>query len=228
VAGLAQRIVGESENVYFHGDQIGSTRMLTDDAGLPARRVVYTAFGEPVYADPGNDAPTRYLYAGAWGYENLNDAAFPFLHVGERWYDPASGRFLQRDPIGLAGGMNLYVYVDGNPVFFIDPQGLAWYNPFDNPWIARRTIEFTNGLGYLSGINFDDPAQVQRASQTAAAVSIGAASAAGGCMLLNYAPWLGAVAVHQAHAGGPHQYRHVQIMIRTGTHTTKHIRLPLD
>ena len=41
-----------------------------------------------------------------------------------RYYDPKSGRFTQEDPIGLAGGLNLYGYADGDPVSFSDPFGL--------------------------------------------------------------------------------------------------------
>ncbi len=40
------------------------------------------------------------------------------------WYDPQTGRFLTQDPIGLAGGVNLYAYAGNNPISFSDPFGL--------------------------------------------------------------------------------------------------------
>jgi RHS repeat-associated protein len=40
-----------------------------------------------------------------------------------RYYDPQTGRFTQEDPIGLAGGLNLYGYAGGDPVNYADPSG---------------------------------------------------------------------------------------------------------
>ncbi|MBK8245985.1 MAG: hypothetical protein IPK85_01065 [Gemmatimonadetes bacterium] len=47
------------------------------------------------------------------------------IYQRNRLYDPKSGRFTQEDPIGLAGGLNLYGYAGGDPVNFSDPFGLC-------------------------------------------------------------------------------------------------------
>ena len=58
-------------------------------------------------------------------------------------------------------------------------------------------------------------------------VSTVAAFAAGGAMIAGADPWLGDIAYHSAHATGPHQYAHIQIMIRIGESITSHLRIPL-
>lgn len=47
------------------------------------------------------------------------------MYMRNRYYDPASGRFTQEDPIGLAGGLNVYGFAGGDPVNFSDPYGLS-------------------------------------------------------------------------------------------------------
>ena len=65
------------------------------------------------------------LYAGYWYDPHLG-----LYHVRHRVYDPARGRWMQRDPIGYLGGPNLYAYVSGEPMGAVDPMGLwpEWYD----------------------------------------------------------------------------------------------------
>ncbi len=53
----------------------------------------------------------------------------PIYLTLNRAYDPFSGRWLSRDPVGAAGGINLYAYVDGDPINFVDPFGLDLTSP---------------------------------------------------------------------------------------------------
>jgi RHS repeat-associated protein len=54
-----------------------------------------------------------------------NQDASGLMYRRNRFYDPKSGRFTQEDPIGLAGGVNLYGFAAGDPVSYDDPYGLA-------------------------------------------------------------------------------------------------------
>ena len=107
---------------FYHTDMIGTTRMMSDSVGFPISSLsaVYTAFGERV-----TGSANRYGYGGAWGYQTDDTGDFPFQHVGAKYYDPSIGRFLQRDPIGIGGGRNVYAYVRNEPTGLIDPSGLT-------------------------------------------------------------------------------------------------------
>ena len=149
---------GDALRVH-HGDQIGTSRFMTGASAQTLRRAVYTAFGELVLADDGHGQPpavSRYDYAGAWGYETgLDDAGepdlppLPFVHVGERWYDPSTGRFLQRDPIGIAGGLNVFAYVMSEPVTSIDASGLVSSLMRPDGVVAFLQTELTLGGGTI-------------------------------------------------------------------------------
>ncbi len=137
--GLAQR-TGEGEVKYFHTDHLGTTQAMTDASQTPEPRIVYTAFGEVISTSTPPDS--RYQYAGKHGYESFD--TLPFIHVGARWYDPASGRFLQRDPFGIRGGPNVYAYAKLRPTSYIDPFGFEpELNPkFDQKWDEPNVLRF--------------------------------------------------------------------------------------
>ena len=124
----AQQTVSTSATEYLHGDLIRSTMLTTGQGGTAVSAVSYTAFGEVI----GSAPETRYQYGGGWGYESdllvlegaPGTAPIMLQHVGHRWYDPSIGRFIQRDPLGIFGGLNVYRYVGANPLATVDPTGL--------------------------------------------------------------------------------------------------------
>jgi RHS repeat-associated protein len=110
--------------IYYGVDQLGSVRRAfasTSDAPAYA----YDAYGNPLQST----APlTDFGYAGLMNNPDsgLNLATF-------REYDPVSGRWLSRDPIGEAGGINVYAYVGGNPISYADVSGEQRGLPFTGP-----------------------------------------------------------------------------------------------
>lgn len=103
----------------YISDAQGSIIALSDSAGQIVQRYEYDAYGKTISVqDPAFVQPYGYT-----GRERDDESGLYYYRA--RYYDPAVGRFLQSDPIGLAGGINTYAYVGGNPVSFGDPFGLA-------------------------------------------------------------------------------------------------------
>jgi RHS repeat-associated protein len=175
------------------------------------------------------------------------DESVGMLYFGFRLYDPTSGKHLTPDPIGLQGGVNLYSFCFDNPVMVTDPLGLcvSWsgfWMGFGNS-LGRQ---YGSLVGFYSDIlsgdwenlyswHADSPLGqadeaggfTRVATYSAVTVSTAAVIGAVGANAAGFNPWLGKVAVHGPHAGGPHQFRHLQIMLRSGKHLTKHWRIPL-
>jgi RHS repeat-associated protein len=107
---------------FFHQDKAGNTMALTDGTGAVAAAYAYTPFGEIVNQTGSITNPLTYV--GAYG---VMDEGKGLYFMKSRYYDAVTGRFLQKDPIGLAGGpTNLYAYVGNNPVIRVDPEGNDW------------------------------------------------------------------------------------------------------
>jgi RHS repeat-associated protein len=104
---------------YVATDQVGSPRVVSDASGTVIKTMTYDSYGKPL-SDSNPSFGLAVGYAGG-----LADAATGLVHFGFRDYDPGSGTWTSRDPALFGGGsLNLYGYVNGNPVSHADPTGL--------------------------------------------------------------------------------------------------------
>lgn len=113
---------------HAHQDVMGNTIALTD-ASLE-RSYGYNAWGSLISGSDGLPfgGADRARWKGAlWLGPELD-----VYYMRSRWYEPKTGRFLSEDPLGLAAGINPYVYAADDPVNRADPSGLwpCWLNPF--------------------------------------------------------------------------------------------------
>jgi len=113
----------KKEMAFYQCDHLGTPQELTDHAGSIAWSAQYKAWGEAreAISEAGRRAGFRnpIRFQGQYFDEETG------LHYNRyRYYDPASGRFVSRDPIRLIGGLNLHQYAP-NPVEWMDPVGLA-------------------------------------------------------------------------------------------------------
>ena len=109
---------------YYHFDELGSTRLLTDGGGNVTDRYAYDAYGSLLSHDRFEGSVNQpYQYVGQLGYyTHWMEPDFELLQLGVRFYDPEFGRFTQRDPI--RDGLTFYDYAT-NPLLWVDPNGMV-------------------------------------------------------------------------------------------------------
>ncbi|HBL13233.1 MAG TPA: hypothetical protein DD379_17910, partial [Cyanobacteria bacterium UBA11162] len=116
--GLVSRVDGTNSATYYDFDALGSTVGLTGTNGNYLNRYSYLPFGEDLTKVEAVDNPFEYV--GQWGVMDEGNG-LDFMRA--RYYTPGEGRFLNTDPIGINGGLNLYGYVQNSPIDFIDIAG---------------------------------------------------------------------------------------------------------
>jgi len=120
----------------------------------------YSPYGEATTLGPDEGNPLQYT-----GRENDGTGLY---YYRARYYDPVLKRFISEDPIGIAGGINPYTYVDDNPLTSGDPLGLQGAqpaipsiirppsNPFSDP-VRDQREQSDNMRRCLTGQCFGEP-----------------------------------------------------------------------
>jgi RHS repeat-associated protein len=122
---------------YIYTDHLNTPREIRNHNNQQ-RWTWYPETAEAFGANPPNDNPSA---LGAFAFNlrfpgQLYDPTTQLSYNYYRDYNPRTGRYPTSDPIGLAGGINTYAYVDNDPIHFTDPYGLC-----------KRAPCFWDGMG---------------------------------------------------------------------------------
>jgi RHS repeat-associated protein len=146
---------------YADQDWLGSTRYLSDGQngnGFPSM-LRFDAFGNRS-ATGGTDAydSTDLQFAGGLGYQtefaSATEPGVGLQYLDQRHYDPAVGRFISQDPLGLSD----YGYAGNDPVNAVDPSGLYSFNEWKSDFLRGSVVvhdwayEHRYGLGLTAGV----------------------------------------------------------------------------
>jgi RHS repeat-associated protein len=111
----------------FLTDALGSVIALAKEDQSIATRYAYSPYGQSQASGAQEGNASQYT-------ARENDATGLYYYRA-RYYDAVLKRFVSEDPIGLAGGINVYGYVDGDPINLTDPLGLqGGTNPTSPPF----------------------------------------------------------------------------------------------
>jgi RHS repeat-associated protein len=105
---------------YLHTDHLGTPILATDKGGNTSWKARAESFGK-VVSESGTTLQLNLRFPGQY-HDRETGTHYNYY----RDYNPITGRYLQSDPIGLDGGLNLYLYAKGNPGRFVDFLGLTW------------------------------------------------------------------------------------------------------
>ncbi len=133
-------------------DRQGNIALLLDLQGNPIQTYTYDAFGNESTMDP----------ISPWRFSSKRfDPETGLIYFGRRYYDPALGKWLTQDPLGLNAGPNLYAYVLNNPLNSFDEYGL--YVEFER---ERAEIHYTATHGILGAKEYDIRSRDTREGRT--------------------------------------------------------------
>jgi len=138
---FGQGVIVSGTSYYYVKDRLGSVTQLVTGTGTVASQFTYDPYGNRTTVS--GTALSDIGYAGYF-YHAVSALDFTMY----RAYDPSHARWLNRDPIGEAGGVNLYGYALGNPVNNIDPLGTISLGGVTT--IAVGAAAFVGGLAVVA------------------------------------------------------------------------------
>ena len=131
---VSAQLPGQTSPTFYLTDAKGSVGGLADGAGNGIGVYTYDAFGATRSSPVG--ISNQFQFAGEWV-----DAVTGNLYLRARTYEPSTGRFIQRDPLGNSASTNVYAYVANDPINHVDFSGLVEGPPPYTDPNEKQTVE---------------------------------------------------------------------------------------
>lgn len=108
---------------YYENDHLGTPIQAINKAGNIVWAAQYDAFGEAKIVTPKATTEKPTITSNVRLPGQYYDVETQLHYNWNRYYDYSTGKYITQDPIGLEGGINIYGYVDGSPLYKIDTEG---------------------------------------------------------------------------------------------------------
>ena len=144
IGGILATVDHSTSAVYFHlYDGNGNTGQLINSTdGSIVAHYEYDPFGKIIALDGGYADDNAFRFSTKY-----HDTETNLIYYGYRHYSPELGRWINRDPVGTAGGPNLYEFVANIPNYFVDRLGLllvAIDGTGSKEWRKKTAFQYWN------------------------------------------------------------------------------------
>ncbi len=137
-----------SNTYYALKDHLNSVIAFVGADGAVVESYEYDAWGRTRVFDANGDELAESAFGNRYTFQGREiDWETGLIYFRARWYNPETGRWLSKDPVGISGGLNQYTFCGNNPVNFIDPSGLCPKAVVVEANILPSLIELANNPG---------------------------------------------------------------------------------
>jgi RHS repeat-associated protein len=154
-----EQVSTSGQVLFFHHDQLGSTRLLTDTQGQFSAAFTFDPYGNLIHRQGSVSTPL--LYSGQY-----QDAESGLYNLRARYYDSQTSQFVSIDPMFQLTSSR-YGYVYNNPLTASDPSGMFCFPPWgDNCDVAIANSFVSSGFGkfangFANGFTFGGAAAIE-------------------------------------------------------------------